>query len=401
VAFVVGDTGITIHAQVPEVQAVIDDFWHDPRVDLYHRQEPLFREHLLYGETVLQMLVGDTTGVCRINPIDPTRVNDVELEAGNVLWPGKLKVSQRDGDDLEFSIAQVDDVTGLRSGDVQFWKTFQALLSDQRGDPFLMPILDDLDNYDVVLSNLVDRTALARYMVWDVTVDGDEKQIEKFLRDRGGSHVPRSGSIEVHNKSVEWTPRFAQSGAAEDTVTSGSLMTNIAGGAGLGKTWLAEPDGANRATALTMAEPIRRRVGSVQNMWLHHLTELLRYVVDQAVIAGRLPRTVTIPTPDGQSDITMPTSRSVAVHGPEVAAADSEVTAAVLVQLAQSLTELVVAGVLPPRAAKLAAKKAWEQFVGVPYTPDLDKPDGSKADELADLIAQAAAAGDLKVNLKL
>jgi len=400
-AFVVGDSGLTIHALDPEVQLVIDAFWHDPRVDMHHRQEMFFREHLIYGETLLQMLVGETTGVCRINPLDPTRILDVELESGNVLWPAKVRLSQVGDDDKVLTIAQSDDLTGLRTGDCQYWRSFNTLVSDQRGDPFLMPVLDDLDSFDTVLNNLVDRTALARYMVWDVEVDGDQKQVEKFVRDRGGAHVPKSGSVEVHNKGVKWTPTFAQVGAIEDAVTSGALMTNIAGGSGLQKTWLAEPDGANRATSISMAEPVRRRVGSVQNVWLHHQTELLRFVVDRAVAAKRLPETVTVRTPVGGPDITMPTSRCVSVHGPEVAAADSQITAAVLVQLAQSLTNLVVAGILAPSAARLAAKKAWEQFVGVPYTPDLDRPDGSKADDLTELIDKAIQAGDLKLNLKL
>jgi hypothetical protein len=400
-AFVVGDSGLTIHALDPDVQTVIDDFWHDPRVDMAHRQEAFFREHLIYGETLLQMLVGPTTGVCRINPLDPTRITDVELLNGNVLWPAKVHISRMMNDDLILPIAQVDDLTGLRAGDAVYWRSFNTLVSDQRGDPFLGPIIDDLDSYDTVLNNLVDRTSLMRYMVWDVEIDGDQKMVEKFVRDRGGTHVPQSGSIEVHNKSVQWTPRFGEVGAAEDSITGGSLMTNIAGGAGLAKTWLAEPDGANRATSLTMAEPVRRRVGSVQNMWLHHQEELLRYVVDQSVAAGRLPATVTVETAPGSASITMPTSRCVRVHGPEVAAADSEVTAAVLVQLAQSLTALTVSGVMAPQAARVAAKKAWEQFVGIPYSPDLDTPDGSTADDLADVIEKAEQAGNLKVTLKL
>jgi len=400
-SFAVGDSGLTIHAQDPEVQLVIDAFWNDPRVDMRHRQELFFREHLIYGESLPQMLVGETTGVCRINPLDPTRIIDVELESGNVLWPAKVRLSQIGGDDKVLTIAQVDDLTGLRTGDCQFWRSFNALVSDQRGDPFLMPILDDLDSYDTVLNNLVDRTALARYMVWDVEVDGDQKQVEKFVRDRGGQHVPKSGSVEVHNKSVQWKPTFAQVGAIEDTVTSGALMTNIAGGAGLAKHWIAEPDGANRATSLTMAEPVRRRVGSVQNMWLHHQTELLRFVVDRAVAAKRLPATVTVRTPAGGPDITIPTAQCVEVHGPEVAAADSQVTATVLVSLAQSLNALVVTGVLSAPAARLAAKKAWQQFVGIPYSPDLDRPDGSAIDDLSGVIDDAKKAGGVKVNVKL
>lgn len=401
VAFVVGDSGLTIHAPDPQVKAVCDAFWNDPRVRMHAQQEKFFREHLLYGETLWEMLVGPTTGVTRINPIDPTRIVDVQLLAGNVLWPDQVLVSQIAGEDLPLQVASVDDVTGLRQGDVQFFADFNALVSDQRGDPFLSPLLDDLDSFDTVLNNLVDRTALARYLVWDVTVDGDDKTIEDYLKSRGGTHVPRSGAMEVHNKAVEWKPQTVDTHAAEDTITTGALLTNVAGGAGLAKTWLAEPDGANRATSISMAEPVRRRVGSVQNLWLHHMTETLRFVVDQAVAAGQLPKTVTVAGASGTAPVEMSAAQSVRVLGPEVAASDSDITAGVLVQLAQSMVGLTAAGVLSPRAAKLATKKAWEQFVGIPYTDDLDQPDGSKADDLAQLVDDLADTGNLKLSLKL
>jgi len=401
VAFAVGDSGVKLSCHDPQVMAVAKEFWTDPRVKIGSMQEAFLREHLIYGETILEMLVGPTTGVTRINPIDPTRITDVELEAGNVLWPARLHISKLGAADLIFDIVQVDDLTRLRAGEVEYWRSFNTLVSDQRGDPFLAPIIDDLDNYDAVVSNLVDRTALARYMVWDVTVDGDRKAIEKFIKDRGGTHVPKSGSIEVHNKAVEWKAQFANSGVQEDAALASTVLTNIAGGAGLGKTWLAEPDGANRATSLSMAEPIRRRVRSVQKIWLEHQTELLRFAVDQAVAAKRLPATVSVPVPGDTATVELPASQAVTVHGPEVAASDSDVTAGVLVQLSQSIVGMVAAGLLEPAAARLAVKKAWEQFVGIPYTPDLDKPDGSRADDIAGLVQQAADDGDLKLTLKL
>jgi hypothetical protein len=89
--------------------------------------------------------------------------------------------------------------------------------------------------------------------------------------------VPPSGSVEVHNDAVTWKPQTVSTGAMEDTAANRSVLTNIASGTGLAKTWLAEPEDANRATSLTMAEPVRRRVGSVQKSWLAQQTELVRF----------------------------------------------------------------------------------------------------------------------------
>lgn len=382
-SFCVGDSGLTATAANPDVQIVIDDFWDDPRNDLAALQELLLRDHMLLAETPLELMVGEQTGVTRFSYVDPESIEDVELEAGNPLWPSALILRGANGEPIRKTIARVDDYTGLRSGEFMFWRSWRALISDRRGWPFLAPILDWLEAYDQVLWNLVDRTALARYLVWDVTVDGGPDDIESFIKNRGGIHVPRSGTVEVHNPGVKWESKSAQVGAYEDTNTTKSLLTNVAAGAGLAKTWLAEPEDANRATSLTMAEPVRRRVGGVQNLWLANMAELTRFAVDQAVAHNRLP--FEVPVGSEMGDVMTRASKTVKVSGPEIAAADAQVNAEILVRLTTSLTGLVHAKLLTPEAAKVAARKAWEDYVGVPYTADLDSEDAD-ADNVADYI---------------
>ena len=170
-AFVVGDSGVGYQCSNPEVRAVVDAWWTDPRNRIGEIQEQLFRDHFLLGETVVEHLVGDMTGVVRHSIIDPARVASVELRNGNPLWPGWLHFAG--GDDIApLEIVSVDDYTGLRTGRVSFFASNRALVTDRRGVPFLASIQDQLDAYDQVINNLVDRTALARYLVWDVTVDG-------------------------------------------------------------------------------------------------------------------------------------------------------------------------------------------------------------------------------------
>lgn len=390
VAFAVGDSGVNYQCTDPETKAVVDRFWKDPRNNVAARQELAVRSWLLQGETFYEMLVGESTGVCRYSVIDPARVTDVEAYAGNPLWPGTAWVRVSSAESVPLPIVTIDDITHLRGGALQFWPLLKTLETDTRGQPFLMPVVDWLDSYDTVLSNLIDRTALARYLVWDVTVDGDQSAVDKFIADRGTS-APRSGSVEVHNKSVEWEPKFAQTGANDDTVTASAVMTSVAAGAGLAKTWLAEPENANRATSLSMAEPVRRRVGAVQSVWLSNLTELVRYQVDKAVEFGELPVTVTVTDKSSQREV-MP-SETVTVTGPEIAAADAEMTAQVLVNLSQALDGMRTAGILSTEACQVAAQKAWEDYVGVPYDPALDNPDGSTAADIAAAVDASPGGG--------
>lgn len=397
VAFGVGDSGVSVLCQDAEVRKVVDSWWRDPKNNFAALQAAMMRDWMLQGEFVPEYLVGAITGVVRWSPIDPSMIGFVELDRGNALWPKTLHFKPQLGVALPpKDIAQVSDLSGLRTGEVGFFAGWKALLTDRRGQPFLTPIVDELDAYSQVLSNLIDRTALARYMVWDVTVNGEQKDIDDFVRARGGQHAPPSGSVEVHNQGVTWKPQTAETGSAEDSVTLGSILTNVAGGAGLAKTWLAEADGANRATSISMAEPVRRRVGGVQQEWLSVMTEMARFAVDRAVAAGRLPTFVETTNVAGEL-VRIPAADTVQVTGPEIAAADSQVTAAVFLNLSQALDHMVETGVLSIEAASLAAQKAWEQFVGQPFRPDLaaktkTDPDGAQ-DDVAEEIDKAHTAG--------
>ncbi|MFI6162251.1 hypothetical protein ACIA59_20195 [Micromonospora haikouensis] len=379
-SFCVGDSGVSYQVTNPQVAAIVDEFWHDPRVQLGGLQERLLRDHLLMGETALQLLVGELSGVTRICPTPISQITDVRLAGGNPLWPAELVFGDGGAGGLALSVAAVNDLTGLREGKVMWWRSWMALIDDLRGEPFLAPILDHLDSYDQVISNLIDRTALARYLVWDVTVEGDQNAVNEFVAARGGMHTPPSGAVEVHNDKVTWKPQTAETRAEEDSIAGKNVLTLIAGGAGLAKTWLAEPDGANRATSLTMAEPVRRRVGGVQKMWLGYQTELLRFVVDQAVRARRLPQLVTAQDPRTGQQWQIPAAQTVTVTGPSISASDAEFTAKILLNLSTGLEKMVKAGALSAEAARIAARKAWEDYMGVPYTADLDSPDANPDD---------------------
>jgi hypothetical protein len=397
-SFCVGDKGLSLQVTSPEVRIIAEEFWGDPRNRLGSMQDLMLRDQMIMGEQILELMVGDQSGVVRFQPIDPQSLSHVDLVHNNPLWPSKLWIrSNVDGMDAfggrGLDVAQVNDSTGLREGEAIFWAPFRALLTDVRGMPFLTPVLDWLDSYDTVLSNLIDRTALARYMVWDVTVTGDQGAVDQFVQRRGGTHIPPSGSVEVHNDAVKWEAKNAQTGAFEDAAANANVLTNIASGAGLAKHWLAEPEHTNRATSHSMAEPVRRRLSGVQKTWLDQQTELVRFAVDQAVAKSRLTRTVSGMDPQTGETYDVPASQTVTVTGPEIAAADAEVNAQVLLNLSTGLMQLVESGVLSPAAAQVAARKGWEDYVGVPYVASLDSPDanpGDVATHIDDSTSQAA-----------
>lgn len=394
-SFSVGDSGVTYQVSNPDVERVVEEFWTDPKNKVGDLQEAWLRSALIQGEDLTELMVAELSGVVRFCPIDPSHIRSVGLDSGNPLWPKEIEFAPNvlSGGGDRRSVVTFNDATQLREGQLLFWTPFKTLLTDVRSMPFLAPVLDHLDAYDMVIANLIDRTALARYLVWDVTVKGDDDDVANFVKKRGGLHTPTSGAVEVHNDSVTWEPQFAPSGASEDSVAAGSVLTALSAGAGLAKTWLAEPDGANRATSLSMAEPVRRRVRGVQKLWLGYQTELTRFRVDQAVAAKLLAAKVKSLDAKTGKEYEIRASQSVKVTGPEVAAADAEITAKTLLNLGTGLEKFIKAGLMSKEAAAIAARKAWEQFMGVPWRPELSGPDADpdaiaeevdKADEKAE-----------------
>lgn len=382
-SFVTGDSGLRPQCTDSRVRGTIDRFWRDPRNNLGSNatQELLLRTHMLMGESAYNMLVAPN-GNTRFSPVDTTVVEGVELDHGNPLWPKTLVIREDVGTTAGYSIVNYDDVSGLSDGEMFFWPDWRALSWDTRGYPFLAPVIDWLDAYDRTIWNLIDRTAIARYLVFDVEIQGGQTEIDNWIKARGGSQPPPSGSMEIHNQNVKMTPTTANVGAFEDKQTVGMAMTNIAAGAGLSKTWLAEPEDANRATSLTMAEPVRRRVRGVQGLWLAHMTDMARFAVDRAVAAQKLPRQVSIEDATGNT-IKVPSCQVVSIVGPEIAATDAQVNATILMSLSQALAQMPP-DVMSRDAMQVAARKAWEDYVGVPYDPALDKK--ADPDQLADYI---------------
>lgn len=395
VAFCVGDSGVKLQCTNDKVRVVAEEFWNDPANNLGGIQEVSLRSQMLLGEKVYELLVGSMTGVTRFAPMEPAMVDAVVLDRGNPLWPAWLMIRPPAGD-LDYrtlQIARVNDATGLREGNAMFWAPWKTLDTDTRGMPFLTSVLDWLDSYDTVLSNLIDRTALARYVAFDVTVKGDQAAVDDFVKRRNGQHVPPSGSIEVHTDAIDWKPMQVQTGAYEDTRASQTVLTNIAAGTGLSKPWLSEPEDANRATSHTMAEPVRRRVGGVQKVWLWQQGELVKFAVDQAVKAGRLPKMVTSIDPRTGQQNEVPASQTVLITGPEIAAADAQMSAQVLLNLATGLEKLQAIGALDKDGVSAAARKAWEDYVGVPYNASLAQP-GTNPDDVATYIDDQTRAGE-------
>ena len=84
-------------------------------------------------------------------------------------------------------------------------------------------------------------------------------------------------------------------------------------------------------------------------------------------------------------EMDVPAAMSVMVTGPEIAASDASINAQVMLNLSTGLEKLVAIGAMSGEAAGMAARKAWEDYVGVPFNAELATADADPA-KVADYI---------------
>jgi hypothetical protein len=170
-----------------------------------------------------------------------------------------------------------------------------------------MALADWIDAHDQILFNALDRTGLQNAFVWDVLLMGaDETQIGEWITKHGSA--PRPGSVRVHNDSEKWEAIAPQLGAAELETVARMVKNLVLGGHGLPEAWFAEGDSANRATLAEQGTPTFRMIVARQKAVKYIVEDILQYVIEKAVEASRLSKTVNRTV---SVDLTEPSSDDV------------------------------------------------------------------------------------------
>jgi hypothetical protein len=161
-----------------------------------------------------------------------------------------------------------------------------------RGFSELFSLADWIDVFDQMIFDFADKVRFLNSFVWHYVVTGaDEKQTQKF-KDQLTKDPPKQGGVQVTNEKVEikaQTPDFK----GED-MAAGAQMVKLygLGGAGLPAWFFADGENANKAIAEEMSGPTGKKIGDRQNHLGESLTRVLDFVIEKAIEAGVLPKTV-------------------------------------------------------------------------------------------------------------
>jgi hypothetical protein len=295
--FVFGE-GLTLKFQNRDVEAVVNRHWNDP-INRWDRRGPrLFRQLLRDGEVLVVAGVNSVDGMVRWGSLPSRTIEHVTVDPNN--WEIITSVTrkrQKNDDGKTWSIISQNLQTGHLEGEALFW-----VLNDdgRRGISFLYPLADLLDAMEETIYNDVERQQLLKSFLIDVTVNGaDDKKIAEMKRDPMYA-TPKPGSVWMHNENIENKMIAPDLRAYESVAAMKFLLNFIVGSAGIPFHWFGFGGDANRATAATMDEPVIKMLTYWQDLWVDHMDDVLRYVIDQAVIAGTLPAQVERQDGDGE-----------------------------------------------------------------------------------------------------
>ena len=296
--YVVGD-GFTFRVDDPteadtkepeseEVMKVLRAHWEDPDNNWDLKQDTRALAMYILGEALYPVFTGSVSGLVKIGYIDPLRIDKVNLDDQNAERVLSIELA-RNLTDPEGRILRVvgesteADTAGYLVGDC-FYYAINKIPPGRRGHSDLMHLADWIDSYDAMLFDALDAARLRSAFCWDVTMEG---AIQEEIDDRISKSVPpKPGATNYHNEREKWAAVAPELGASQHDTFSRIYRTLILGGAGLPEHWFGEGDSATRATAAEMGAPVLRRLKARQKYFKYVIEQILKFQVDQAILAG-------------------------------------------------------------------------------------------------------------------
>lgn len=355
-------------------------FWDNPYNKMRLRLPDRVRALSITGEQCWSVAV-DSKGQVKIGYIDPTSIDAVIQDPTNAERPAAviLAIKGKDGQPLVLKcVACVEDpnargygrlmaaeegetytfprpsgeLTGTYGGSCFFWRV-NAPSNASRGRPDILASINWIDAYETILANDVDRTDYQTRFTWDVMLAGaDDKKVNERTKQIATKGPPKSGTVNVHNDSETWTAVTPDLHMQDAQAGADLILSFIATGTDLPKTWLNGLMDTNRATAAEMPEPtymvLEERQTFVQDM----LAEVLCFVLDQAEVAGTLPSRGTLNPEPWPVNVTMP----------ELVRKDMTPAAAALQSVVTALTTALEGHIIDSGTAQQAITLALQNF---------------------------------------
>ncbi len=356
-----------------ERQEIVDTFWHDPSNNLDTMLHSYVTMLSAFGELLLNVAVNPTNGHVKLGMIDPGSIAAVILDPFACGTPLAVDLKGKGAGDetVRLKCIRIDEKAasatyGRRigpkpdetyrdahnkvrtyAGACFIWQ-LNKIPTAERGNSDLTCVIDYLDSLDQMHWSEMDRSNLAKSVVFDVTVTGASPlEIDKRRADLA-ANPPKPGSQIVHNEKEIWAVNSPTLNAWDYQALVEVIWNHIAASTGIPKHWIASTVDVNKATATEMAEPTIKTLETRQRFVIEMLQELCSFALDQAELVGRIAKRRAAP---GR----LPTAWPLKVTAPEIRTRDTATAAKALNDTSTAVAGLITAGVIDDHAAQEVA----------------------------------------------
>lgn len=278
---------ITISSDSVDVKAIIDRFWNDPENNMALKYPEYAMWLSILGEQCWPVEVNPINGFVRLNYEPPDQIKDVwvnPLKTSQLMQVEMMGLNGRPG--RKYAIIRKDYNVQSRTYDRLVGDCFFVSINKPpnaaRGRSDFMTLVDWIDSLERYGYNYLERAELMLNFVWDITLKGmNAEQIREFLRD---NPPPEPGSQRAHNENVTWEAVSPDLKATDFKSGFDMGKAFIMGAAGRPESWFGsggkqyqtEADQAGQAPVVDLEQR--------QELHKYMLTQILQFVVDQAVI---------------------------------------------------------------------------------------------------------------------
>jgi hypothetical protein len=311
--------GISINSTNEEIQDAVNRFWQDPenRRVMTNQQSlgSLEKELNIQGNIFFALFCSDPTlGNAEVRTIAFTEIQEIICNPDDRqdIWFYKRQFSIGSKQEVRYYrdfYKRNDDVSEMLS---ELWESNKIdissvdesiviyhmksnYLSDMKfGVSEIYSALEWARQYSTFLKNWQSVVAALASWAMQITVKGGRKELEavnssiigtSVLKPKGGVNP---GSVFLSQDSVEMKP-LKTSGMTTSADDGRRLMLMVCSATGIFEHYLTgDPSTGNLATATAMERPMELQFRNRQQLWADTITEMLTYVVEQAIKTGKI-----------------------------------------------------------------------------------------------------------------
>lgn len=294
--------GLKISSPSIDAQEIIDDFIHDPENywELFVREES--NRLQIDGEIIVLLFINTGNGKVMVRDIEPSEITEVILSPDDyrkILALRRVHTRKIYSDDFKsFKTETIDEY--IKPGepdpnneniirDFLFIK-MPIIATQFRGIPELSSHLYWLKKYRQLLDARVVLNEGRAAFLWDVTVDGTDKDV-KDVREKN-SKPPRPGTVKFHNKQVTWEPKSLNINAQESEADLRAVKLMTVAGSGQPEYMITgDASNANFASTQETTFSFLKCLEDYQDLYEYFLGALFNKVFYYAQKYGEAPET--------------------------------------------------------------------------------------------------------------